>query len=120
MTIRCPVCKEKRKNKIYILIPEGDYNQEIMYKGYCKKCKRDIIKLCSIRKNGDTERRAISNCTKFLQRRIVSYEELPLRNWRKAKGYTYFRGYRFKNSIKGAIVKLSNDGTEKRIESPLL
>lgn len=108
--LRCKVCGKVRRSKTFILFPTGNFAREIMHKAYCGECDRYIVKLFSVKSNGDIEKREISNIKKFLDRRIILYEETSIkRRWTKAKGFKYFKGFRNKNSKKGVILRLSDD-----------
>lgn len=109
--IKCKKCGKSRKSRVFILFPMGNYKKEVMYKAYCSKCKRDIVFLWSYKDNGDIEKRQIFYTRKFLETRVICYEEKPLnKNWKKAKGFRYFKGFR--SGIRGGYYRLSDDFKE--------
>lgn len=110
--IECKQCGKYRRARVFILFPEGNYTREVMYRAFCGKCNKHIVFLWSYKDNGEVIKRQISLVKKFLDRRVILCEEKPVnRNWKKAKGYRYFKG--FKKGDRGGILKFSDDSREE-------
>jgi hypothetical protein len=112
LTCRC--CKQNRRFKTYYLYPDDGFIEEKIQRGYCPKCKKDLIKLFSIRKDGSKVVKEIFKAQKFLERRQIEREEFNLKPWKRANGFSYLKGY--VKGDKGGVYSLSTDKKESEFK----
>ena len=124
MVLRCTVCEKTKKIKVCHLIPTQGFIREYIHIAHCVSCKKDMIVLYSLKADGNTQKRDIVDSAFFLSRRTIDYIECPTSpgfgRWKKAKGYAYLKGYKFKNSTKGVILSLSDEHVLEKYSSQVV
>ena len=118
-------CHRKMGVSKYVLTYNIEFIHREIYHYFCSCCGHERLFKRYIDKRGEIFKKEITG-KKYVQEEMESLRTQILCNiisigsWCKAKGFTYLKGYNYKNSSKGVILRYSDGKHEKKYHSPVI